>query len=251
MTLSNEILQSRLTRPFRYFESVSSTNDIARMWLDEGAPDGAAVIANEQLRGRGRKGRWWHTPPDTSLALSVILRPPPAHLSRISLIGALSVHDLAKHVGCIDIGIKWPNDVQVNGKKVGGILPEVAWKNDEPVGVALGIGVNVRVDFSRTELQDTAINLESAAGKQLHRAQLIDDLLQRVDLWYRLIASDALFIAWKNRLNMLGRRIKAEAVEGLALDVQPDGSLLVQDDFAVIHSVLAGDLFAVSHCEDD
>lgn len=251
MTLSNAILQSRLTCPFKYFESVGSTNDTAKMWLDEGAPDMAAVIANEQLRGRGRKGRLWHTPPDTALALSVILRPPPQYLWRISLIGALSVYDLAKRAGCANIGIKWPNDVQVNGRKVGGILPEAAWKNSELPGVVLGIGVNVRVDFSQTDFKDMAISLESAAGKPLHRAQLIDCLLQRVDMWYRLIASDALFAAWKNRLNMLGRRIKAEKVEGLALDVEPDGSLLVQDDSAVIHSVLAGDLFAVHHCEDD
>ena len=251
MTLSNAILQSRLTRPFKYFESVGSTNDLARMWLDEGAPDTAAVIANEQLRGRGRKGRLWHTPPNTALALSVILRPPPQYLWRISLIGALSVYDLAKRVGCANIGIKWPNDVQVNGRKVGGILPEATWQNGELLGVALGIGVNVRVDFSRTDLKDMAISLESAADKPLHRAQLIDCLLQRVDRWYRLIASDALFAVWKNRLNMLGRRVKTEKIEGLALDVEPGGSLLVQDDSAVIHSALAGDLFAVHHCEDD
>ena len=249
--LSHEILQNQLTRPFKYFEAVGSANDIARLWLDEGAPDGAVVIANEQRRGRGRKGRRWHTPPNTALALSIILRPPPQCLSRISLIGALSVYDLAKHVGCADVGIKWPNDVQVNRRKVGGILPEVAWERGKPRGAVLGIGLNVRVDFSRTAFKNTAISLETAASRPLNRAQLIDHLLRRVDSWYGLIASDALFAAWKNRLNMLGRRVKTEAVEGLALDVQSDGSLLVRDDSGRIHSALAGDLFAVSDREGD
>lgn len=249
--LSHEILQSRLTRPFKYFESVGSANDIARLWLDEGAPDGAVVIANEQRRGRGRKGRRWHTPPNTALALSIILRPPPQCLSRISLIGALSVYDLAKHVGCADVGIKWPNDVQINRRKVGGILPEVAWERGKPRGAALGIGLNVRVDFSRTAFKDTAVSLETAASRPLNRAHLIDHLLRRVDLWYGLIASDALFATWKNRLNMLGRRVKTETIEGLALDVQPNGSLLVRDDSGRIHSALAGDLFAVSDREGD
>jgi len=251
MTLSDGILQSHLKRPFRYVESVVSTNDLAKIWLDEGAPDGAAVIANEQVRGRGRQGRHWHTPPHAALALSVILRPPVPYFSRVSLIGALSVYDLAEQVGCADIGIKWPNDVQIHGRKVGGILPEAVWKNDEPVGVVLGIGVNVRVDFSQTALKDAAISLESATHRRLNRAELTACLLERVDLWYRQIASDALFITWKHRLNMLGRRIKAEGVAGLAFDVRPDGSLLVRDDFARIQSVVAGDIFVVNHSEDD
>lgn len=248
MSLSDDILQTRLTQPFRYFESVGSTNDIAKAWLEEGAPEAAAVIANEQRQGRGRRGRRWHTPPDTALALSVILHPPPRHLWRVSLVGALSVYDLADWLGCIDIGIKWPNDVQVAGKKIGGILPEAVWRDDDgPLGVVLGIGVNVRADFRHTALQDRAANLESAVNRPLHRADLIDYLLRRVDAWYRLIGADVLFTAWKRRLNMLGRRIQTEKMAGLALDVKPDGSLLAQDDFAVIHSLAAGDIFIVNH----
>lgn len=248
MSLSDDILRARLTRPFRYFESVGSTNDIAKAWLEEGAPETAVVIANEQRQGRGRRGRRWHTPPDTALALSVILHPPPRHLWRISLVGALSVYDLADWLGCVDVGIKWPNDVQVDGRKIGGILPEAVWRDDDgPLGVVLGIGVNVRADFRHTALQDRAANLESAVNRPLHRADLIDYLLRRVDAWYRLIGADVLFTAWKRRLNMLGRRIQTEKMAGLALDVKPDGSLLAQDDFAVVHSLAAGDIFIVNH----
>lgn len=246
MTLSTEILQNRLNRSFKFFESVASTNDVAKSWLQDGAPSGAVVIADEQLEGRGRKGRIWHTPPNVAIASSVILRPDQQYLSRINLIGALSVYDLADYVGATQVGIKWPNDVQINGKKVSGILPEVVWDGDELVGVVLGIGVNVRVDFSKTDLQDNAISLETAVGKKLDRADLIEYLLKRIDMWYQRISSDALFVTWKNRLNMLGTRVMIEDLEGLAVNVEPDGALLVQDDFEVMQRVLAGDVFVVS-----
>lgn len=245
MTLSNERLEKHLNRPFKYFESVDSTNDIAKAWLQDDAETGAVVIADEQRRGRGRKGRVWHMPPHVALAVSVILHPDRSDLSRMNLIGALSVYDLAEHVGCTDVGIKWPNDVHVNGKKVSGILPEAVWDGDELVGIVLGMGINVRVDFSDTELNNIAISLETVVGKTLDRTELIAYLLERVDFWYERIMSDALFVTWKSRLNMLGKRVKLNGYEGLAVDVESDGALLLQDDFKVVQRIYAGDIFIV------
>ena len=246
MTLSTENIQNRLNRSFKFYESVDSTNDIAKTWLQDDALSGAVVIADEQLKGRGRKGRTWHTPPTVALALSVILRPDQQYLSRVNLIGALAVYDLVTYVGATQVGIKWPNDVQVKGKKISGILPEVVWNGDELVGVVLGMGVNVRVDFSETELKDKAVSLETIVNKKLNRADLLVYLLNRIDMWYQRIASDALFMTWKSRLNMLGTRVVIEDLEGLAVNVEPDGALLVQDDFDVMQRVLAGDVFVVS-----
>ena len=121
VTLSQGLLERRLTRPFKYFDRVESSNDEALAWLAAGAPEGAAVIANEQTRGRGRKGRDWHTPPNVALALSLILKPDSALLPRLNMVAALSVYDLARETGCQVVGIKWPNDVQVNGLKVSGV----------------------------------------------------------------------------------------------------------------------------------
>lgn len=247
MTLSTEILQNRLNRSFKFYESVDSTNDIAKTWLQDGASSGSVVITNEQLKGRGRKGRTWHTPPNVALALSVILRPDQEYLTRISLIGALAVYDLVAYLGCSSVGIKWPNDVQIDGKKVSGILPEAVWSGSKLQGVVLGMGINVRTDFSETELQDKAVSLETVVNKRLNRIDLITYLLKRIDMWSQRIASDALFITWKSRLNMLGTRVMIEDLEGLAVDVEPDGALLVQDDFEVMQRVLAGDIFVVNN----
>lgn len=245
MTLSREILEDQLKQPFQYYDSVDSTNDLAKQWLQDGASSGSVIIADEQKKGRGRKGRTWYTPPNVAIAMSVILKPHSDNLARINIIGALSVFDLAEHVGCNNVGIKWPNDVQINGKKVSGILPEVVWTGDKLTGIILGMGINVRNDFSDTEIVDKATTLEAESGKPLNRAELVAYLLERIDMWYERINADALFITWKHRLNMLGHHVQVEGLEGVAVDVEPDGALLVQDDSGQLQRVFAGDVFVV------
>ena len=200
MSLSEASLSRRLRTPFRYCASVGSANDIARDWLLEGAPAGAAVIADEQTHGRGRRGRIWHTPPGSALAMSVVLHPHQDFVSRAVQLGALAVCDLAAGLGCRDIGIKLPNDALIQGKKVGGVLPEAVWDGARLRGVALGIGVNVRVDLAAAELGDTAINLEAAAGRRLCRADLVAELLRHLMGWYRRIETDEMAAAWKVRV---------------------------------------------------
>ncbi len=242
MTLSQELLEQRLTRPFKYFERVGSSNDEALAWLAAGAPEGAAVIANEQTRGRGRKGRHWHTPPDVALALSLILKPDSALLPRLNMVAALSVHDLARECGCEVVGIKWPNDVQVNGLKVSGVLPEAIWEAGELRGAVLGIGLNVRADFSGAALREKAISLEYVVKRRLDRVDLIVALLRRIDHWYCRIAAPSLLSTWKSRLNSLGKRVTVDGVTGVALNVTAEGALLIRDDNGHVHKANTADL---------
>lgn len=242
MTLSQKLLEQQLTRPFKFFERVESSNDEAKSWLAAGAPEGAVVIANEQTRGRGRLGRHWQTPPNVALALSLILKPDSALLPRLNMVAALSVYDLARECGCEVVGIKWPNDVQVNGLKVSGVLPEAIWEAGELRGAILGIGVNVRADFSGTELRETAISLEDVVQKRLDRAELITTLLRRLDHWYCRIASPTLYSTWKSRLNTLGQKVSVNDVKGVAPDVTAEGALLIRDDDGQIHQSDAADL---------
>ncbi len=245
MTLSKAIVTSRLDRPFKYYESIGSTNDVAKAWLEAGAPDRAAVVANAQSRGRGRKSRAWRTPPDAALAVSLILKPDRHRIPQVNFLGALAVCDVAAEAGCSMIGIKWPNDVQAHGKKIAGILPEVVWNGPEALGVVLGMGLNVRIDFSQTELADYAISLENIVNRRLDRADLLESLLRHVDRWYSHIDEEILFRNWKSRLNMLGKRLEVEGFVGTATDVLPVGSLLLRDDFGALQTVAAGDVFVV------
>lgn len=242
MTLSQKLLEQRLTGPFKYFDRVESTNDVAKAWLATGAPEGAVVIANEQTRGRGRQGRGWHSPPNVALALSVILKPDGALLPRLNMVAALSVYDLARECGCRNVGIKWPNDVQVNELKVSGVLPEAVWEGDHLRGAILGVGVNVRMDFSGSELRHSAISLEDVVKRRLNRSELIASLLRRIDHWYDCIASPTLTATWKSRLNTLNQAVVVEGVKGVAVDVTSDGALLIRDEKGHIHQSRTADL---------
>jgi BirA family transcriptional regulator, biotin operon repressor / biotin---[acetyl-CoA-carboxylase] ligase len=243
VTLTDDHLQTLLRpRAVRFYERAGSTNDLAREWLRAGAPDGAVVVADEQVAGRGRRGRAWQTPPGAALAVSLILRPPPDLLPRLSMLGALAAAELAEQTGARAVGIKWPNDVQIGGLKLAGVLPEAEWDGSHLLGAVLGIGVNVRIDFRGTELEGQAISLEWAAGARLDRAELVRDLLARVDGWYARLDSAALFEAWQRRLSMIGRIITVGEVQGVAESVDETGALLVRDAQGSLRRVIAGDL---------
>jgi len=233
-------------RAARFYQQADSTNEIALAWLREGAITGSVVIADEQLKGRGRKGRTWHTPPGVALAVSVILHPAPESLNRVSMLGALVISELVENLGIANVGIKWPNDVQINGLKVSGVLPENEWDGDKLLGVVLGMGLNVRVNFAGTELENTAISVESALGKPVDRLDLLANLLTRVDHWNARLGSAELLDAWKSRLTTIGQRVTVNNVDstvhGAAEGVDEQGALLVRDQQGVLHRVIAGDI---------
>jgi BirA family biotin operon repressor/biotin-[acetyl-CoA-carboxylase] ligase len=139
------------------------------------------------------------------------------------------------------VGIKWANDVQINGKKVSGILPEAAWDNGNLRGVVLGMGINVRVQFEG-DLAHTATNLETEAGKSLDRVELIATLLERIDYWMERIASDEIFETWQSRLNTIGQQVEVEGIVGQAQAVDASGALLITVADGSIKRVLAGDV---------
>lgn len=243
MDLTPERLHAALgSREFRFLPTVTSTQDIAQTWLLADAPPGALVIGDEQTAGRGRSERVWHTPPGVALALSVVLRPSLAALGQVTMLGGLAVAEMLDGIGVTDIGIKWPNDVQLAGRKVSGVLPEAVWEGGRLRGVALGIGVNVRVDFAGTNLEATATSIEPALGRSLDRADLISRLMDRVDHWSAWLGTPALFRAWERRLNTIGRAVTINGVTGIAEAVDADGALRVRDGAGALHRMVAGEI---------
>lgn len=244
MNLTEDRILARLvSRPVRYYPQIESTNDTALKWLSGGAPAGAVVVADEQVQGRGRLGRTWFTPPGAALIVSVVLRPRVAQLGRITMLGAVAISELLENLGAADVGIKWPNDVQLNKRKVCGVLPEVIWRGSELLGVVLGMGLNVRIDFSGTDLAEKAISIEPALGRSVDRLDLLTFLLARIDFWSANLSAQSLFDAWNRRLNTLGKTVAFESgVSGIAESVNPEGALLVRDAGGVLHTVLAGDV---------
>ncbi len=247
MTLTQKQLLDRVyPRPVRFFNQIGSTNDEAMEWLTNGAASGSIVVADEQVKGKGRLGRVWHTSAGNALIVSVILHPRVENLPQITMLGALAIYDMVKNLGIEQVGIKWPNDVQINGLKVSGILPEVSWENGKLVGVVLGMGINVRIDFTDTELANKAVSIEPVIGRHVDRLDLLVDLLKRIDYWSERLGSAELFDAWEKRLVTIGQQVRVQAshqeVVGLAQSVDRDGALNIRKADGSIERVIAGDI---------
>lgn len=220
-------------REQRYFASTGSSNDLALAWATEGAPDLSVIFADEQTTGRGRKGRKWHTPAGSGLALSIILRPEPEDDTPISLysgLGALAVCDALEKAG-LKASIKWPNDVLVNRRKVAGILVEAVWTGEAVDSIIIGLGVNV-LRASVPPADDNLFPATSveAAGGVTDRPQLLRDLLAALVSLRPKVGAPEFIAAWNAALAFHGETVRVWRDEGDSLigtvaGLERDGSL--------------------------
>ena len=162
---------------FRYYDTLGSTNDEALTWASKGAPDLSLIVADEQTSGRGRMDRKWFTPPNSAMAMSLVLRPTPterAHPSRTTGLLALSLTESLLELG-LNPRIKWPNDVLLADRKVAGILVESSWTGEKLDALVLGMGVNVLKASvpPADQLLFPATSIETELGYPIHRAELL------------------------------------------------------------------------------
>lgn len=234
-------------------ESVGSTNDEARALAAAGAPEGTVVVAEEQTGGKGRLGRRWESPRGTGVWLSVILKPPlpPAEVSPLTLVAAVAVAEAIERATGLRPGIKWPNDVLVNGRKVCGILTELSAEVERINHVILGIGINVNLGSTDLpeEVRGSASSLAAEAGAPVSRARLAGELLSRLDYWYRVFLRQGFDPArevWKRYSVTLGRPVTATGrtsrIEGTAVDVDASGALVIETPEGSRQRVLAGEV---------
>jgi BirA family biotin operon repressor/biotin-[acetyl-CoA-carboxylase] ligase len=221
----------RFAGPLRAYHSLTSTQTVARAWAAEGAPEGAAVLADHQTEGRGRQGRRWTTPPGTALLFSVILHPalPLARWPEIPLAAGCAVAEGLEAVAPVSAKLKWPNDVLVDGWKLAGILAEGV------AGVAphvvLGVGVNVSqrdADWP-ADLAGRARSL-AGLGRAVSREELLADILARLDVWYGVLHNEGfepVRDSWRRR-GLLGLQVSLADGKGTSIDLGPRGELVVQ-----------------------
>lgn len=221
--------------PLYFRESMSSTNDLAKELAETGAEHGTLVMAEEQTAGRGRFMRSWSTKAGTGLAMSLVLRPDAStsnEISRLTGIGALAVAEAVAGYGG-DIKIKWPNDLLLGGRKVGGILNELSWVEGNLDYAVLGIGLNVHRGSvpPESELSFPATCLEQELGWTPSRQQLVLDVLAGVDHWLARLSSPGFLMTWESRLAFRGQRLRAETrdgiVEGTLKGLDPEGRMLL------------------------
>ncbi|MGH7197123.1 MAG: biotin--[acetyl-CoA-carboxylase] ligase [Candidatus Omnitrophota bacterium] len=231
------------------YDAVDSTNDAAFGLGEKGAKEGACVFAEYQKKGRGRRGRSWVSPKGKNLILSVLLRPKlsPGQVSRITLMAGVSAVRAIRSVTSRGLGIKWPNDILYQDKKVGGILTEMSAEPDEVHFVVVGIGININADPS--ELPPGSTSLKAIAGRAVDRPGFARALLRELDADYKRFRGgnfQALARSWEDYSATSGKRVVAAVqgrkVQGQATGIDEDGALWIRKDDGLQERILAGDI---------
>ena len=137
---------SQIGQQLHYLVQTTSTMDDARRLAEAGAPHGTVVVADEQTAGRGTKGRIWVSPPGQSIHTTLIVRPDIEQLKRLSIVSPVAATDAVRETTPLEPTIKWPNDIQMEHRKMGGILIEAEWRDGKPSYALIGIGLNVNFD---------------------------------------------------------------------------------------------------------
>ncbi len=236
-----------------YCPAVDSTNDEAKRMAEAGAPEGTLVVADYQEAGRGRLGRRWWSPPGSSLLLSLVFRPTflaPHQAQRLTMICSLAVCDAVTDVTGLAAAIKWPNDVLIGGRKVGGLLAELGIAGSQLDHVVVGMGINVNLNFEDGDVPVLAVpatSLKAALGQEVSRLGVLAALLRRVEARYERLRAGALpHDEWQSRLVTLGQPVQVtmpdRVLVGLVTGVDADGALLVQRADGEVERVLAGDV---------
>ena len=248
--LSTKILGSTI----KYFTSTDSTNNQAKKLAMQGATDGTIVISEEQLGGRGRLSRMFFSPKYKGIWFSVILRPKflPQEAPKCTLLAAVAIAKAIDEATGIKVGIKWPNDILYNGKKLVGILTEMNAEMDCVNYIVIGMGINVNItsDEMPNDIKEIATSLKQIAKKDISRLKLLTSILNNLEELYLAVQERGfapIFDEWRKYSITLNQHIKvigvndSETFEGVAVDIDNDGALLVKIN-GQIKRVLAGDV---------
>ena len=247
----NDLKTKIIGKRILFVEEVDSTNTEARRLAQLGEKEGTVVIAASQVKGHGRLGRRWISPPG-GLYLSVILKPymSPSKLPVITLLSAVAVVRTIKGLTKLDTSVKWPNDIVIMGKKVGGILCEAS-KNIIIVGI--GINLNTSLFLFPTSLKKQVTSIKFELGATVDRDKIIKILLEEFDMLYRDFLhhkQDEIVSEWSSFCQTFGSRVKIETtkgiVSGIAEKIGLRGELRVRGDDGKIKNVFSGDVIKVN-----
>jgi BirA family biotin operon repressor/biotin-[acetyl-CoA-carboxylase] ligase len=240
------------------FGEVESTNSVLCDLARSGAAEGTVVLAESQRHGRGRLGQAWFSPSGVNLYASVLFREPlrPREAGLFSFIAGLALADTIKDLG-LHPAIKWPNDVLVDTKKVGGSLVECAIRDETVEFLVLGVGVNLNVnaeslDHGLGEAAASATSLSIATGREIDRNAFAASYLNGLEGWalcYRKSGAAPVLDAWRDRDILTGRRVTVRGPEagydGRVLGVNDEGQLVVQDSLGGRHVILTEEIRAL------
>ena len=258
LLLENEIREGLNTsvlgkRGIHYFRQTDSTNNRAKLFASEGAPEGTLVVAEEQTRGRGRRGRQWFSPPGEGIYTSIILRPSisPNEAPKLTLMASVAVAEALLAMTSLAITIKWPNDILINGRKIAGILTEISTEMDRIDYVVIGVGINVNTPRKSLppDIEDTATSVFMETGKPFPRIALLRAYLEWLEIYYEIFRTkgfEPVMKRWKSLAGIIGRHISVDLIDrvrtGEVLDVDKDGFLILRGQDGTIERIISGDV---------
>ncbi|KXZ38912.1 BirA family transcriptional regulator, biotin operon repressor / biotin-[acetyl-CoA-carboxylase] ligase [Alkalithermobacter thermoalcaliphilus JW-YL-7 = DSM 7308] len=252
--MESEIIKSKLKtniigKEIIYFETIDSTNDYAKK-IAKKSSEGTIVISEEQTKGKGRMGRFWHSSKKDGIYMSIILKPDilPNDAPIITQIAGLSVVKALNKLN-VDAKIKWPNDILINNKKVCGILTEMSIEIDRIDYIVLGIGINVKtLDFSE-DIKNIATSILKE-GYNLNRLDIITLVLDEFENLYLdyINTKNKQIIAnmCKEYSALIGKDIYViqfnDRKRAKCIDINKEGNLIVQYEDGSIKELISGEV---------
>lgn len=254
--LSENIIKSKLNtdiigKKIEVFKIVDSTNTYAKLKAHKGNKEEIVIVANQQSNGKGRRGKSFFSPAEAGLYMSILLYPNMklSEVNIITIIAALALIEALEDKTSIKASIKWVNDIIYNRKKLCGILTEASVEGESGFVeyVVVGIGVNIKKSEFPDELKNIAISLEEITSKIFDRNELIAEILNRFEVYYKnLNSKQSIIEAYKKNLGMLGEEIEViqgkEKYYAKALDVNEIGELIIQTKDGKISSINCGEI---------
>ncbi len=245
-----------ISSEIRYLRRTVSTNIEARRLAEDGAPEGALVIAETQTSGKGRRGRPWFSPAGLGLYFSFVLKPrmAPAEAARLTLLLSVSTAEVIRDKTGLPAAIKWPNDILINGKKAAGILAEISTELDSINYMIIGLGLNVNIERDSrhgfpADLRKSATSLLIETGRNFSRASLLKCILMDFEHRYSAARQDGFRSAlrrWRELAGIIGKKIKIETaggtIAGTVVELDADGALVLRDAAGALRRFLSGDI---------
>lgn len=235
-----------------YLKETDSTNTQAKALGEKQGVHGTLLVAEKQNAGKGRRGRMWESPAETSIYMTILLRPSisSATAPMLTLVMALSVVEGIRDSTGIETGIKWPNDIVTDAKKVCGILTEMSADMDGVHYVVIGAGINVNQDRFPEELKEKATSLCIKKGTSISRPKLIASIMKRFEYNYgQFIAAgdlSSIMDAYNEALVNCKKKVRilepGNEYDAFALGINRQGELLVRKQEGELTTVFAGEV---------
>ena len=249
--LKDKLNTRYIGKEIHYFREVDSTNEVAKKLAREGAPEGTIIIAESQSRGKGRRGKKWISPLGGAW-LSIILRPNtlPINAPQLTFIAGVAAAQTIKDEYGLDAGIKWPNDVLIDNKKVCGVLTEISTEINTIDYIVTGIGIDANIDVNLLppELRDTTTSIKSELDHDISRMILVQKFLGNFEAMYDEFNKgnfQEILRKWRQLSKTIGRQVEirkgTEFIRGEAVGVNSKGALILELEDGALQKIISGE----------